>query len=433
MTIVEQQRQALATGAAALPAGKASLEQWLACAAMLADAGEEAVARTIHQALAIARSRLAHMPPPMRAALQGAGPLDLFEILIGIGAAPVALDLLGALKRICGDSGDLYFQLGTVYALQGDAKRAIAAFQAALERDPAHADAHLRLAYLLCEAGQVGEGFAHFMTRARMVGGLARDNADAPRHKQRHDAEQRDFLAAMGVPPGDFHLGDGARIAGPAINPAHTEEILLPLWRDASPQYVVLDEFLTAGALDRLRSYCLESTVWQRIYEAGYIGAIPADGFACPLLAQLAEDIATRWPRIFGPHKFKYLGAFKYDSELSRGTNIHADLAAINVNFYITPDDANLDPQSGGMAIWNQTIDTEPLMRQLNSNESAMQSYIAARKAVQTRVPHRSNRAVIFKSSLIHKTDDCAFKTGYENKRINVSLLFGDYGASTRV
>ena len=58
---------------------------------------------------------------------------------------------------------------------------------------------------------------------------------------------------------------------------------------------------------------------------------------------------------------------------------------------------------------------------------------VASRKAVVTKIPHRANRAVIFKSSLIHKTDDCEFKTGYENKRINVSLLFGDYGASTRV
>jgi hypothetical protein len=62
-----------------------------------------------------------------------------------------------------------------------------------------------------------------------------------------------------------------------------------------------------------------------------------------------------------------------------------------------------------------------------------MQAYISSRRAVVTKIPHRANRAVIFKSSLIHKTDDCTFTTGYANKRINVSLLFGDYGASTRV
>jgi tetratricopeptide (TPR) repeat protein len=435
---VEQDRveDTLERLAAALPAGKARLEQWLACAAMLESAGEAVAARAIHEGIGLARSRLSYMPPQMRAALAGqsADPLDLIEILVGIGLPQAAVDLLRGLKRVCNQSADLHFQLGSAYAVLGDGKQAIASFEAALERDPAHADAHLRLGYLLSERGAIGEGFEHFMTRARIVSDEGRDKAGVPLHKVRHDQEQRAHLASLGVPTAEaFHLGDGARIAGPMINPAHTEEAILARWRDASPQLVVLDEFLTRPALERLRNYCLESTIWHRIYEAGYIGAIPADGFACPLLAQLAEEIAERWPRIVGPHRFKYLGAFKYDSELSRGTNTHADLAAVNVNFYITPDEANLDPESGGMAVWNSTIDTEPLMRQLNSSEAGMQAYLSARKAVQTRIPHRSNRVVIFKSSLVHKTDDCSFRTGYANKRINVSLLFGEYGASTRV
>jgi tetratricopeptide (TPR) repeat protein len=424
--------------ATALLAGKARLNEWLTCAGMLECAGEPVAARAIHEAISMARTRLSYMPPQMRLALLGqqASPLDLIETLIGIGAPQAALDLLQGLKRVCNDSADLHFQLGTTYAVMGDTRRAIAAFVAALEREPTHADAHLRLGYLLSEGGEIGKGFEHFMTRAKIVSGtqVPEETAAAPLHKIRHDQEQGQYLSELGVPPTElFHLGDGARISGPVINPAHTEGAILARWRDASPQLVVLDDFLALPALQKLRAYCLESTVWNRIYDAGYIGAIPADGFACPLLAQIAEEIAARWPRIVGPHTFKYLGAFKYDSELSRGTNTHADLAAVNVNFYITPDEANLDPESGGMAVWNATIDTEPLMRQLNGSERAMQAYISSRRAVVTKIPHRSNRVVIFKSSLIHKTDDCAFKTGYENKRINVSLLFGEYGASTRV
>jgi hypothetical protein len=46
-------------------------------------------------------------------------------------------------------------------------------------------------------------------------------------------------------------------------------------------------------------------------------------------------------------------------------------------------------------------------------------------------VPHRANRAVIFKSALFHKTDDCRFRAGYLDRRINVSLLFGRLGDPT--
>jgi hypothetical protein len=423
--------------AAALQARKARLKHWLACAEMLERTGDADTGRTILEAVLLARSRLSYVPAQTRSVFlgQSEAPLDLIEILIGIGAPLVAVDLLKWLTRVCVGNADLHFQLGSAYAVLGDDGRAIASFEAALERDAGHAGAHLRLGYLLSERGAISEGFEHFMTRAHIIcRDEAPENTNAPLHKVRHDQEQREYLSSLGVPATHiFHVGDGARVAGPVINPAHTEEVILAHWRDASPQLVILDDFLNQPALEKLRAYCLESTVWHRIYESGYIGAIPADGFACPLLTQLAEEIATRWPRIFGPHRFKYLGAFKYDSELSRGTNTHADLAAVNVNLYITPDEANLQPKNGGMVVWNKTIDTEPLMRKLNSSDTAMQEYLSSRRAVATKIPHLANRAVIFKSSLIHKTDDFEFRTGYGNKRINVSLLYGEYGASTGV
>jgi hypothetical protein len=38
---------------------------------------------------------------------------------------------------------------------------------------------------------------------------------------------------------------------------------------------------------------------------------------------------------------------FKYDSSL-KGINIHADFAAVNINFWITPNEANLDRAGPG-------------------------------------------------------------------------------------
>jgi hypothetical protein len=40
-------------------------------------------------------------------------------------------------------------------------------------------------------------------------------------------------------------------------------------------------------------------------------------------------------------------------------------------------------------------------------------------------VRHRQNRAVMFNSDLFHKTGTLNFKDGYENRRINVTMLFG--------
>ena len=44
----------------------------------------------------------------------------------------------------------------------------------------------------------------------------------------------------------------------------------------------------------------------------------------------------------------------------------------------------------------------------------------------QVRVPHRCNRMVMFNSNLVHKTDAFRFRPGLTNRRINVTMLFGD-------
>ena len=34
------------------------------------------------------------------------------------------------------------------------------------------------------------------------------------------------------------------------------------------------------------------------------------------------------------------------------GITVHADVASVNLNFWVTPDDANLDPSSGGLVVY---------------------------------------------------------------------------------
>src|SRR4029077_19018065 len=103
-----------------------------------------------------------------------------------------------------------------------------------------------------------------------------------------------------------------------------------------------LDGFLRAPALEALRAFCLSSTIWSTYrYAKGYFGAFVEQGFACPLLAQIATELAERLPGIFAAYPVPKIWAFK-SGERPDGIGIHADLAAVNVNFWITPDSANL-------------------------------------------------------------------------------------------
>ena len=325
---------------------------------------------------------------------------------------------------------DIQFERGTELAQQGRTGDAITAYRQVIAMAPDHAEAHFRLGSLLSESGHIAEGFAHYMQRAALVHrvGSRQPQKPHPAHRIKHDREQAEYLAARLLPEEaakPFHLEDGDRLAGPAINPANATPELVAQWRSSHPQMVVIENFLTPAALEKLRTYCAGSTIWRRNYDAGYIGATPEDGLACPLMAQIAEEIMATFPEMIQNHAFRYLGAFKYDSELSTGTNTHADNSAVNVNLYIAPDDANLDLESGGIDIWDVAAPPGEEMRRLNGDEAWAREYLVRSGARLTRVPHRANRALIFKSDLVHKTSDCRFREGYLNKRINVSLLFG--------
>jgi hypothetical protein len=173
----------------------------------------------------------------------------------------------------------------------------------------------------------------------------------------------------------------------------------------------------------------MASTIWRKSFDEGYLGALPEFGFATPLVAQIAEELRAVYPDIIGEHPLLHFWGFKYDSEL-RGIKVHADFAAVNVNFWITPDDANLDPNSGGLVVWDAAAPLDWNFGKYNSANDDIRALLSEENAKAIKVPYRANRAVIFDSDLFHETDEIRFKSGYENRRINVTLLFGRRGAA---
>ena len=66
------------------------------------------------------------------------------------------------------------------------------------------------------------------------------------------------------------------------------------------------------------------------------------------------------------------------------------------------------------------TTDFSHVSRQIN-----LETLLRESNAGYVRVPHRANRIVIFNSTLVHETDSFTFRTGYNNRRINFTFLFG--------
>jgi hypothetical protein len=222
------------------------------------------------------------------------------------------------------------------------------------------------------------------------------------------------------------YLRDTPRVPQ-ALSPAWDRAVVEDRYLNHPAGVVVIDDFLTPVALDNLWHFCLESTVWSgNRYPHGRLGAFFLSGFNCPLLLQVAEEIRAAFPRVIGErHPLRQLWGFKYPPHLPGGSTIHADFAAVNVNFWITPDQSNLGNPGGGLVVYE--LDAPPEWDFVSYNErlDIIKEYLEQNNARAIRIPYRKNRAVIFNSDLFHATDEVNFRPGYEDRRINITMLYG--------
>jgi tetratricopeptide (TPR) repeat protein len=320
--------------------------------------------------------------------------------------------------------------LAAALSNRGFTLRELARFDEALENldralaiEPGYAAAHGHRGKTLSEMNRLEESFRSFQRAGELAYGARRLAPGAFAHEQQHEQEQQDWIRASGDGQGPLHIVGGARLSEAAVNLFNSDRAG-KAWRESDPKIVVIDDLLTGEAVAELRRYCLGSRIWHTPYPQGYLGAFPESGFAAPLLAQIAEELSATFQDIFAAHPLRYHWAFKYDSKLD-GIGIHADEAAVNVNFWITPDAANLDPESGGLVVWDKAAPLDWDFAKFNSDEKSAYAFLEESGARAITIPYRANRAVIFDSNLFHKTDAIRFADGYENRRINITMLYG--------
>lgn len=193
---------------------------------------------------------------------------------------------------------------------------------------------------------------------------------------------------------------------------------------------VVVDDLLTPRALSRIRQLLLESTVWYEtkspVDTGVYCGAYINDGLHDRILLALAFELQDALPGIMEDHTLAFLWGYKYEST-NKGIKTHTDFAAVNVNIWVTEDEANLDKTSGGLVVYT-TKPPEDVDFDTNSPETDASSYLnflTATNFANVTVPYKQNRAIIFDSALYHHTDTFHFKPGYKNRRINLTILYG--------
>ena len=347
-------------------------------------------------------------------------------------------------------------------------REAIAALSRCVALDPGHYDAHRALGFLSLAQGDRGRALDHFARTYELRRGDDRDGAAlaslvySSRSKLRHDAAQLRHVAstkrdgkrfellasaydvvAQDFPEAITRLDDSqldmlgedyntAIIAGSApecptgtIDAALDASAITANFRAHECAATWFDGLLAPKALAALQRYLLESTIWHDFsHIGGFVASYLEDGLACPLVLQIADELRAALPEILGPYPLTQAWAFK-GLEGSSAVAAHADDAEVSVNFWVTPDDANLDAEAGGLRICRAPPPADWRISGYDADTAEILAFMELNRDTSLVVQYGANRAAIFQSRLFHASDAPRFAPGYANHRINVTLLYG--------
>ena len=174
-----------------------------------------------------------------------------------------------------------------------------------------------------------------------------------------------------------------------------------------------------------MRRFLLESTIWHDFSHIdGFVASYLEDGLACPLILQIADELRRAFPDILGEHPLSQAWAFK-GVQAQASVDVHADDAAVSVNFWVTPTEANLDPGHGGLVVCRAPPPDDWEIKDYEADRDRIVIFLEQNAGGSLVVPYRQNRAVLFRSRLFHHSDRPEFASEYENHRINLTLLYG--------
>lgn len=207
----------------------------------------------------------------------------------------------------------------------------------------------------------------------------------------------------------------------------------------------VIEQVLRLDVLNEFRRIVLESTSFHdlKISYTGTYWSSENGGFYHPLVLHFSAALQAAFPFI-QPHQLQNAWCYAYSNTpknigqslvpgLSGSTGVnegipsHADEARINFNMWLSKDDANLELGSGGLVVWRKKPPANFAFEdynEINHNKGQLDDFIAT-AGEPIRVAHRQNRAVVFDSDFLHRSDSAKFKPGHANRRLNLTFLFG--------
>jgi len=341
-----------------------------------------------------------------------------------------------------------HYNRALAFLASGQSKAAIEGLTRACALQPEHYGAHRALGFLWLAEGDRGRALDHFARTYELRRGedrldlAAKSLTHATRAKLLHDAEQFHFLAERSRDQQRFtslarayqetaqeisehieklsdrqlerlgrdyntpiNIRGAPELAGRAVSERSDLGILVRGFRESRTGAIYFDDLLTPQALQRLKSYLLESTIWHDFsHIGGFVASYLEDGLACPLILQIADEIRTTFADLLRELPLTQAWAFK-GLRAASAIDVHADDAAISVNFWVTPTAANLKPDRGGLVVGLVPPPEDWQMKGYDSDQERIVAFLEQHAHDRLRIPYRENRAALFDRVLEHEVD----------------------------
>lgn len=181
--------------------------------------------------------------------------------------------------------------------------------------------------------------------------------------------------------------------------------------------FAVFEDFLTPDALTSVSAQI--SARWGD--QPGPLASVAVVDIV--ELVSAARALEEHLPGLLDGHALARGWAFMNQQNVP--LKVHADVGAVTLNLWLTPDEHNLDPTTGGLVLFDVKRDAAAERERLDSVEWAERHLAEHPRERTVVIGHRCNRAVLFDARTFHGSDRVAFSLdGPNTRRVNVSLVF---------
>ena len=189
---------------------------------------------------------------------------------------------------------------------------------------------------------------------------------------------------------------------------------------NSCPQsYAVVDNFLPTDIYNSIRDFLILDGGWRQ--KNWQVDQLFCKEPPIPHLLDLISTIKLGLGNIAdGLELVKHWGVLCHTNN---GLQVHSDNAAIAINLWLTPDEYNISPETGGMVIYDLKRTEDMAIHEFNAMPWAGDFLSNHPNVSSVNIPYRNNRAVIFDARLFHESDNVKFSGDmFEHCRMGLTL-----------